>query len=134
MPLMVNFQNRKMRKNYFILAILIIFSASLVFAKGAEKQPAAASVYAYSEDDIPGVCFFPVSKARWDGTLVTVLDWTALTDFMKFKFVDEYMKSAHPKANFNLEKYVITLDKYANSVKGDDLVYSMAKVLEASRR
>ncbi|MEI7752562.1 MAG: hypothetical protein WCJ71_10815 [Candidatus Omnitrophota bacterium] len=47
------------------------------------------SIYAYSDDKIPDVCFFPSDKARWDGFKVMAADWKKLTDYQKSMFISD---------------------------------------------
>lgn len=49
----------------------------------------------YEYDHIPTVCFFswfgfPQDKARWDGSKVTIKEWSMLTDLQRKKYVFEY--------------------------------------------
>lgn len=61
------------------------------------------SIYAYSEDDVPEVFFFPADRARWDGSKVTLKEWYLLTDLQKEKFISEYMGEMRRQYNNAVE-------------------------------
>ena len=77
----------------WILSVALIAPAS-AFAKAPPSSgpfPAnAGSDYAYSQGDIPDICFFPAKKARWDGSKVTAASWRQLTGFQRMRFISEY--------------------------------------------
>jgi hypothetical protein len=81
---------------FYAIAACIVLAASTLTAWGAEADGRArgpeSSIYAYREDDIPEVFFFPKDKARWDGSRVTLKEWYTLTDLQKEKFISEYME------------------------------------------
>lgn len=47
------------------------------------------TIYEYSGDHIPGILFFPVEKAKWNGFKVMAADWKKLTDYQKIMFIKE---------------------------------------------
>ena len=57
----------------------------------APSAKTEGSIYAYSNNDVPEVFFFPKEKARWDGTKVTMREWYMLSDLQKEKFISEYL-------------------------------------------
>jgi len=59
-------------------------------ADGADPFPLnRGTIYEYSDDNIPDICFFPAEKAKWDGYKVMAADWKKLTDFQKEAFISE---------------------------------------------
>jgi len=81
-----------------IWAIFILFFlfSHLSFAGEQEKfdlfPKNKDTIYEYSRDNIPETCFFPVDKARWDGSKITTKEWQMLTDFQKITFISEYIQ------------------------------------------
>ena len=73
----------------------LLFS-NLSFAGEQEKLELfpknKGTIYEYTRDNIPGICFFPADKARWDGSKVTAKEWHMLTDFQKIMFISEYIQ------------------------------------------
>ncbi len=84
-----------MNRSLIFIAILGFILSCLRCAFCSEGQIVRAktegSIYAYSNNDIPEVFFFPKDKARWDGTKVTMREWYMLTNLQKEKFVSEYL-------------------------------------------
>ena len=78
---------------FIFISGLILCCGRYAFCTGIEATQAKTegSIYAYSNNDIPEVFFFPKEKARWDGTKVTMREWYMLTDLQKEKFVSEYL-------------------------------------------
>lgn len=80
-----------------LLTLLLLSSCPITQAEEPEDQQIqppsapAESMYAYDEDDIPEVFFFPKEKARWDGSMVTMREWYMLTDRQKERFITEYL-------------------------------------------
>jgi len=79
---------------------LILGLIAGVFLSGCSTLPTKphpfpkniGTIYEYSGNNIPDVCFFPVEKARWDGYKVTNNNWNQLTDFQKTMFISEAAK------------------------------------------
>lgn len=101
-----------MRRLSVILCILGSFlcfgSAAFCDEKEAPSANTEGSIYAYSENDIPEVFFFPKEKARWDGAKVTMREWYMLTDLQKEKFVSEYL--GEMKKQYQCAMEVLGLD------------------------
>ena len=76
----------------FISGLFLCCGRSAISYEGeVTHAKTEGSIYAYSDNDIPEVFFFPKEKARWDGTKVTMREWYMLTDLQKEKFVSEYL-------------------------------------------
>ena len=76
----------------FISGLILCCARCAVYSEEEITQAKTeGSIYAYSNNDIPEVFFFPKEKARWDGTKVTMREWSMLTDLQKEKFVGEYL-------------------------------------------
>jgi hypothetical protein len=76
----------------FLALLLCAAGVSAEEQKSAESDPFPlnrGSIYAYSDDKIPDVCFFPSDKARWDGYKVMAAHWKKLTDYQKEAFISE---------------------------------------------
>jgi hypothetical protein len=117
--------------------ILLLLCPHFVFAEQKEFDPFPknrGTIYAYSSDDIPDICFFPKDKARWDGSKITAKEWQMLTDFQKTMFISEYVKElekAHKKSiNINGWDYLIALNGFADSCKNKCLNEPMTRVIE----
>jgi len=85
-----------MKRVFFaIVLISASFLSYAVSAGYAETKTLSGntegSIYAYSDNNIPEVFFFPKERARWDGSKVTMREWYMLTDLQKEKFVSEYL-------------------------------------------
>ena len=85
-----------------ILIISLMFLAGYAARAEEEFDPFPqnrGSIYQYSDNDIPDVCFFPVSKARWNGPMITTIEWRMLTDYQKTMFISEYVEELEKKNN-----------------------------------
>ena len=74
----------------FLIILILLLSAS-AYAEQADFDPFPqnrGTIYDYG-DDVPDICFFPIDKARWNGYEVKVSNWPQLTDYQKFKFIEE---------------------------------------------
>jgi len=87
----VKYEKRKTKNQLIAVLILGVFlsSCSTLPAKSPSFPKNVGTIYEYSQDNIPDVCFFPVEKARWDGYKVTNNNWSQLTDFQKTMFISE---------------------------------------------
>ena len=82
------------KRSLIFIAGVILYCNTCAFCSETTQVPpgkAEGSIYAYSDNDIPEVFFFPREQARWDGTRVTMSEWYMLTDLQKEKFVSEYI-------------------------------------------
>ncbi len=75
--------------NKIFIILFLLFSSSLITFAQEPFPHNIGTIYEYSQDDIPDVCFFPTEKARWDGYDVTIDKWGQLTDFQKVTFLRE---------------------------------------------
>jgi hypothetical protein len=70
----------------------VILTVNPIFAEEVAFDPFPlnrGTIYEYGDEHVPDICFFPVSKARWDGYKITIGDWKKLTDYQKFSFASE---------------------------------------------
>jgi len=92
------------------------------------------SSYEYSQDNIPDVCFFPIDKARWDGSKITAKEWKMLTDFQKTMFISEYIeeleKGYKTSIDINGWDYLIALNGFADACKDECLNELMTRVIK----
>jgi len=79
------------KKLIFIIIFGLILCGNVRPIYSASSGNMEGSIYAYKDDDVPQVFFFPKEKARWDGNKVTMSEWYMLTDLQKEKFVSEYL-------------------------------------------
>lgn len=108
------------QKLIVILALLLcpaFVSADEPFPKNI------GTIYDYSQDNIPEVCFFPVDKARWDGYDVTVDKWSLLTDYQKVIFLRESIEEINRNIDGDVH-LTVDFEKFAHSV--DDVMKQMA--------
>jgi len=71
-----------------------------------EETPVVGRVdtlYAYDENNMPEVFFFPPEKAKWDGYKVTMKEWYLLTKLQKEKFIAEYLGELKKQYSASLE-------------------------------
>jgi len=63
-----------MIKVFFYYFILVNIFTSAIFAQKSSFDPFPTnrdSKYAYTDQDIPNGCFFPISVAKWNGYEIT---------------------------------------------------------------
>jgi hypothetical protein len=121
---------------YKILVLLLILFSHLLFAEDFNPFPEnAGSPYEYSQDDIPDVCFFPVDKARWDGTKITAREWKMLTDFQKAMFISEYIEELEKEYNVTIKingwDYLVALNIFAANYKEKYRNYPITEIIKS---
>ena len=109
----------------------LLLSYALLFAEEFNPFPEnIGSSYEYSSDNIPEVCFFPLDKARWDGSKITPKEWVMLTDFQKTMFISEFVNVYHEGLEINGWDYLRYLNQYVAECQDERLNDSMAEILE----
>ena len=92
------------------------------------------TIYEYSDEDIPDICFFPIEKARWDGSRITATEWGILTDFQKSMFISEYIEQLEEEYGTTIEvdgwRYLIALNSYANTCGNECVGIPMTRVIK----
>ena len=122
-----------MNKKQLVFSLIFILITSLSLAEEASFDPFPKnrnSIYEYDNKNIPEICFFPVDKARWDGSKITAGEWPLLTDFQKTMFISEYMAVYHQNIRFNGWDYLVILNSYVTQCKNDILDIPMTQVIE----
>ncbi|MFH1771434.1 MAG: hypothetical protein ABH872_01310 [Candidatus Omnitrophota bacterium] len=118
-------------KTLVIMISLFFLACTSLFSQGISAHPTyqverydpeefdpfpqnRGTVFEYSQDDIPEICFFPVDKARWDGTKITAEEWPKLTDHQEVMFVGEYIEGLEKELNTDIEFDPWGLSAYLN--------------------
>lgn len=88
-------------------ALLAVAIISLAIATGLWCDEGKA-YFTYDEDNPPDVFFFPVDRAHWDGSKITVREWYMLTDYQKERFISEYLDDMRKHYNSPID--VVSMD------------------------
>lgn len=118
--------------------IVSLFCISLVVAQDKDFDPFPqnrGTIYEYSDDDICDVCFFPLEKAKWDGSRITAKEWKMLTDFQKVMFISEYIEELEKGHNTTIEeidvwRLLIALNGFADFCRDECLDEPMTRVIK----
>ena len=119
------------------LILLLLFSLIAITCFAEEFDPFPlnrGSIYEYSDDDIPDVCFFPINTSQWNGNEVTTTNWGKLTDFQKAQFVSEGLKELVDKEQIEEQEIdgwpmIMALNHMSSSMKSLEPNLSMIAVL-----
>jgi len=113
----------------FLLFVNVAFAEFNPFPKNTQSN------FAYNDNDIPDICFFPADEARWNGLSVTAKEWSMLTDFQKAMFISEYVGELEKARNIVIEingwDYLVLLNKFVSECQGDCLNSPMILAVEA---
>ncbi len=125
-----------MRTTLFILLMISLGAPCACSAENTEKGNAPSeSIYAYSQDDVPTVFFFPPDQARWDGTKVTMGEWYTLTELQKEKFISEYVGQLQKQYNQSIDvfgtDYLKALNLFSRYSNDKSLAAPPTKVIDS---
>ena len=121
-------------KKIFLVVLFLCITFTLYAAEKSPFPDNKPTVFEYSEDNIPDVCFFPVSEARWNGPIITTKEWRMLTDYQKTMFISEYVEELEKKNNeyIDLEdgwKFLIAVNVFVDEY-GNNSPVLMTRVLD----
>ena len=103
-------------------AVTFYIDADKVTGWKRSYAPAAAnkgSKYEYTNSEHIDVWFFPLDKAKWDGSKLNLLEWNLLVRAQKVMFIIEYMKQFnaqyHTNINVDIDRYILGMDYFTDN-------------------
>ncbi|MCP4650883.1 MAG: hypothetical protein GY853_12505 [PVC group bacterium] len=106
-----------MKKIIYLIVMLLLFVNSAVAQGGMPdlfEEVEKDSAFSYDAKEAPNPCFFPVEKARWNGSKITGKNWESLDEFQRTMFIDEYVdgleKLYQTPININMEDYLMYMN------------------------
>jgi len=121
-----------------LVIVPLLFANLSLAAEQKESDPFQknrGTAYEYKDNDTPDIWFFPVDKARWDGSKVTVKEWHMLTDFQQAMFVAEYIKELKNQyktdIKYNVREYLLFLDSFITGYLSTNPDIQIRMIIEA---
>ncbi|GEM_PF-2436536 len=92
------------------------------------------SPYEYNKDEKLDKWFFPKGESRWDGTMLTAIEWNMLLDAQKVVFLKEYDKELARETgvdpDIDINKYILALNHYSDTCSDTCFMVKVTNIIK----